>query len=272
VPEHALASPVWPILYALLFWWFSTGVILYLDGLPQRSYRWSMLGASLLALPALAGVAVTAELATPAGAYLAFTCALLVWAWVEMSFLMGFITGPRRTACPPGARGWRRFVYAWQAIAHHELALVASLAAVIALSWGAPNQVAAWTFTALWVMRLSTKFNVFLGVRNLNEGWLPEQLRYLQSYFSRSSMNPLFPFSVTAATVLSFLVLRAGFAAEVPAHASAGLLLVGSLLLLGVLEHWFLILPVSIDRLFGWAFRSRSPGVDGGAASVERGR
>jgi putative photosynthetic complex assembly protein 2 len=117
--------------------------------------------------------------------------------------------------------------------------------------------VAAWTFLALWVMRLSTKFNVFLGVRNLNEGWLPEQLGYLQSYFSRSSMNPLFPFSVTAATVVSFLVLRAGFGAEVPAHTSTGLLLVGSLLVLGVLEHWFLILPVSIDGLFRWGFRSR---------------
>ena len=35
-----------PVLYALFVWWFSTGVIIYLDGLPVRTFRWSMLGAT----------------------------------------------------------------------------------------------------------------------------------------------------------------------------------------------------------------------------------
>ena len=44
VADHGL-----PVLYALFVWWFSTGLILYLDGLPRRTFRWSMLGATVLA-------------------------------------------------------------------------------------------------------------------------------------------------------------------------------------------------------------------------------
>jgi hypothetical protein len=33
-----------PVLFALFLWWFSTGAILYLDGLPQRTFKWSMAG------------------------------------------------------------------------------------------------------------------------------------------------------------------------------------------------------------------------------------
>ena len=29
----------WPALYTLLLWWFSTGVILYLNGLPRATCR-----------------------------------------------------------------------------------------------------------------------------------------------------------------------------------------------------------------------------------------
>ena len=46
--------------------------------------------------------------ASVAGAYCAFTCALLVWGWQEIAFLLGCVTGPRRSACPHGATGWRR--------------------------------------------------------------------------------------------------------------------------------------------------------------------
>ncbi len=246
-----------PVLFALLLWWFSTGLILYLDGLPERTYRWSLFGATLVALPALWGIAAFSQQETLFATYGAFSCALLFWGWVEMSFLLGFITGSRRTALPPGARGWRRFGYAWQALSHHELTLFAALLAVMALTWGASNPVALWTFSALWLMRLSTKLNIFLGVRNLSENWLPLRLRYLESYFKRRPMNWLFPFSITAATAATFLVFRAALAPDVPEHLTAGLFLVGTLLALGIIEHWFLVLPVTIDALFRWGFRSR---------------
>jgi len=188
-----------PILYTLLLWWFSTGVILYLNGLPRPTHKWTMLAASVLLGVALCGVAVSASDTRISGAYLAFTAALMVWAWQEVGFLLGYVTGPRRSACPEDAQGWRRAGHAVMAILYHELALVVLAAAVLALTWQQPNQVAVWTFAALWVMRLSAKLNVFLGVRNLNEQFLPEHLRYLHSYFRQRPTNALFASSVIAA-------------------------------------------------------------------------
>ena len=56
-----------PTIYALLLWWFGTGVALYIVGLPRSTHRWSMLGATLLfagSLGALAQVATIESLAT----------------------------------------------------------------------------------------------------------------------------------------------------------------------------------------------------------------
>src|SRR4029450_2191513 len=133
---------------------------------------------------ALYGLAVSGADATVAGTYTGFTCALLVWAWHEVTFLMGFVTGTRTTPCPPDARGWQRFVAATQAILWHELAILASAVLVVTLTWGAANQVGTWTFLLLWLMRLSTKLNLFLGVPNLAEGLLPDHLRYLASFLA----------------------------------------------------------------------------------------
>ncbi|HIP80391.1 MAG TPA: DUF3623 family protein, partial [Kiloniellaceae bacterium] len=44
-----MATYVLPALAALLVWWLSTGVILMLQRLPERTYGWSFLGTSLLA-------------------------------------------------------------------------------------------------------------------------------------------------------------------------------------------------------------------------------
>ena len=67
-----------------------------------------------------------------AGAYTAFTCAIVVWGWLEMSFLMGFITGPRKHACLECCSGWRHFLHASQAIIFNELATLAGAVAILA--------------------------------------------------------------------------------------------------------------------------------------------
>ena len=246
-----------PFLYTLFVWWFSTGVILYLDGLPQRTFKWTMLGATLLLGAALAGMAVSSTDASVAGAYCGFTCAILVWAWQEVAFLLGFVTGPRRTPCPESAVGWARARLAFQAVMHHELALVVLALAVLAVTWGAPNQTGWWTFVVLWTMRQSAKLNVFLGVRNLNEGFLPPHLKYLQTYFTRKGMNWLFPVSVAVATMVVIPVWRAAFAPGASAFEVASFALIGSLLGLAILEHWFLVLPLPFEALWKWGLRSR---------------
>lgn len=247
----------WPILYTLFLWWFSTGAILYLDGLPRRTFRWSLAGASVVLAGALYALAATADDGSATAAYCAFTCAILVWGWLEMAFLMGYVVGPRTSACPPGSSGWRRATYAFEAILYHELALLAGLALVVAATWQAPNQVGTWTFLVLWVSRLSTKLNLFLGVRNLGEDFLPEHLRYLQTYFTRRPMNLLFPLSVSAGTVGAVLLWIAALADSTAPGVATGLSFVATLLTLALLEHWFLILPIRLDALWDWGMGSR---------------
>lgn len=251
---------VLPILYTLFVWWFSTGAILYLDGLPRHTHKWSMLWATVLAAIAFVGVVVTADDTRATGAYLAFTGAIVIWGWKEMAFLMGFVTGPRRTPCPPGARGWRRAGYALQAILWHELALVALGAAVVWLTWGQPNPVATCTFATLWIMRLSAKLNVFLGVRNLNEAFLPEPVRHLGSYFRTRPMNRFYPVSAIATAMLAVTVWQHALAETTRSFSAISSSFVAALLTLALLEHAFMMVPLPSERLWRWGMRSREMG------------
>jgi putative photosynthetic complex assembly protein 2 len=251
--EHGI-----PALFTLFLWWFSTGVILYLDGLRQETFRWTMLGATTLLLAGLAGLHATAWDITTQGAYIGFVCAVLVWGWIETAFLTGMVTGPSRSACPPGATGWPRLRAALGAILWHELAIIGAALLIAAVTWGGPNQVGFWTFIAFWVMRQSAKLNVYLGVRNLAESFLPEHLRYLESFFRRRRMNALFPVSVIAGTVACLLLSMRAIAPDATPHDVAGYSLLASLVALGLLEHWFMVLPVPADALWRWGLASRS--------------
>jgi len=247
-----------PVLYALFLWWFSTGLILYLDGLPRRTYRWSLAAATLVLGLAMYGVGASAADATPAGAYLAFTCGVLVWGWQEMAFLMGGLTGPRRHACPEGCVGWRHAVHAVQAILYHELALAAGALVVVLLSWGGTNRVAAWTYLILWVMRTSAKLNLFLGVPNLQREFLPAHLQFLGSFLRRAPMNLLFPVSITGATVVAAILVQRAAAADGASFDAAGFTFLATMLGLAVIEHWILVLPLPAASLWRWSLRSRS--------------
>jgi putative photosynthetic complex assembly protein 2 len=107
-------------------------------------------------------------------------------------------------------------------------------------------------------MRLSAKLNLFFGVRNRYESFLPPHLTYLKTYFGQRSINYLFPVVVTSSSVVSFLLWQAALTpgATPFEHASYGLL--ATLLTLAVLEHWFLIIPLPVERMWNWAMRSRN--------------
>ena len=238
-------------LFALLLWWASTGIVLYLDQRPRPTHARSMRGASIVGGLALAGFVATRDLATVGGACLAFTCAVVVWGWHEMSFLTGRVTGPRRHACAAGCRGVRHFRHAVEAIIHHELALAATLALVLALAWDAANWVGGATFALLWTMRLSAKLNLFLGVRNPGTELLPAHLQYLSSFFGDRRFNALLPLSVAGTALVVAWLARSALAAGSPYEATAyGL--VAALATLALLEHLFLVMPWSVARLWGW--------------------
>lgn len=251
-------SPLLAAAFAVFIWWFSTGLVLLLDNLPRTTFRWSLLLSSALGIAALLGLAHTAGQSSLAGVYCAFTCALLVWGWHELSFLTGWITGPRRSPLPPDARGWPRFRAAVAAILWHELAIIAVGVLIVAITWGQPNQVGTWTFLMLWVMRVSAKLNLFFGVRNLSEEFLPPHLAYMGSYFRRRPFNMLLPWSVLLGSGGVVLLLQAAMAPGAPAHVLVGHTLVATLLALAVLEHLLLVLPLQGTALWRWALRQGS--------------
>jgi putative photosynthetic complex assembly protein 2 len=247
-----------PALYALFLWWFGTGAILLIDRLSRPTRRMTMALASVAALAALVAIHATSGERTLSAALCAFTSTIVIWGWHELSFLSGMLTGPRRTPCPPGAKGWRRFVYATQTLLHHELAIALTGLAMAVWLWEAANPVALMTYVILWGMRISAKLNLFLGAPNVAEEFLPDDLGYLKTYFSRRPINALFPVSVTVGTLLSAWCFAAaagpldsGFATEVYALA-------GMLTALGTLEHWFLVLPIRDAALWRWYLNTRA--------------
>ncbi len=253
-----MATFVVPLAVTVFVWWASTGVILYLDGLPPATFKWTFAGASALGILGLCGIAASAADTSVASAYCSFTCALLVWAWQEVAFLLGYVTGPRRVACDAQVVGWRRAGAALQTIAHHECALLALAVAVLVLTWNMPNQTAWWTFAMLWAMRQSAKLNVFLGVRNLGENFLPAHLHYLKSYFVRKPMNPLLPVSVVCAAWIVVPIWQAAGRPTASAFEGTACALVGSLLSLAILEHLLMVLPLPTESLWRWGLQSHA--------------
>lgn len=88
-------------LFAVALWWLSTGLVLVaVRRFAQAEH--AVLGyASALWAAGLAGLYFTRNQTNLIDAYIAFSSALMVWAWHEVSFLTGLVTGPRRTPAPP---------------------------------------------------------------------------------------------------------------------------------------------------------------------------
>ena len=139
---------------------------------------------------------------------------------------------------------------------HHELALAATMLFVVALTWG-ENQVGTWTLLVLWIMRLSAKLNVFLGVRNLSIDFIPPHLRYLTTYFRRAALNPLMPVSLLGTTAACAWLWRASRIDPVSSFGQVSLTPVATILTLGLLEHVFLAVPLPDAWLWRWAMRNR---------------
>ncbi|WP_406855341.1 putative photosynthetic complex assembly protein PuhE [Alsobacter sp. KACC 23698] len=254
-----------PALLAVFAWWFSTGLILFLDRLPARTFPWSMAGATLVLAAGFHGLWRSADDASVWGACVAFLSSVGVWAWLETSFLMGYVTGPRRIPPPPGAAGWRLFRLAVQTVIHHELAVLAAAIAVAWLTVGHPNPYGLWAFLAIWAMKLSAKLNIHWGARNLGEHLLPDHLAYLRGYFTRRAMNPLFPVSIAAAAGAAAWFAAQAVAPEAAPFQAAGSVMVAALFCLAAFEHVLLFIPLPAGAAWAMGFApavAREPGSD----------
>jgi putative photosynthetic complex assembly protein 2 len=249
-----------PIGFAVFAWWLSTVVLIYRAGMPRATFTTTMTMSTVVMLLGAWALIATRNDTSTTGAYLAFVGALSVWGWHEVSYLFGFVAGPRPKPCPPGTSGWARFALGVKTCAYHEALVIATAGVLAAVFWTSPNRVGLWTFVILWLMRWSAKLNIFLGVRNLHAEYWPEHLRYLESFVRRRNMNELFPASIIIATIgLAVLGGVAISSAEDPARR-AGALLLATLLFLAILEHGFLILRIRDDALWAPGMRSRRNG------------
>lgn len=247
-----------PIAIVVAAWWISTGVVLYLVGMPRLTFPLTMAAATVALVMALFGLWIVGTMATPAGAYAGFACGLIVWAWNEMAFLTGLVTGPRVSDCPRDLTGWPRFSAAAQTVLYHELALLGSVLAAGWLTSGLTNQVGFYTLLILWLARVSAKLNVYLGVVNLTEEFLPPHLSHLSSYFRRRPMNFLLPVSITFSTAATVVLAMLGSAPDASAFDVAAYTLLAALMALVVIEHWFLVLPISPASMWSWGLASRT--------------
>lgn len=252
-----MSGPVAPALYAVLLWWSATGLVLVLQHLPRRTHARSMIAASTALAGALWAIRVVADDDSEAGAYIGFTAAIVVWGWQEMSYYMGFVSGPKPAACAPNLRGFDRFLAALATSLWHDFAILAVGLAILCLSWGQGNRVALWTYALLALMNASARLNLFLGVRNLNAEFLPPHLGYLACYLTRRPMNPLFPLSVTLGTALVVVLARSALEDQAEPQAVIGLTLLATLAALATLEHWFLMLPLPSAALWTWSLPGR---------------
>jgi putative photosynthetic complex assembly protein 2 len=125
------------------------------------------------------------------------------------------------------------------------------------MTWGAENQIGTWTFLVLWIMRTSAKLNLYFGVRNLSEEFLPAHLAYMGSYFLKRPMNFFLPISVIASSIVLGLMLMRAFEPGSPTAMTVGLLLVSTMLAMAILEHLLLVLPLQSTALWKWALRNR---------------
>jgi putative photosynthetic complex assembly protein 2 len=255
-----VSSLVLPLLFATLLWFFATGFVLWLDRLPQATWPFSIVAATVASGFAMGGIIMTAPMTGSIAAYIAFACALVIWGWHELSFLMGFVTGPNRDVCPADATGWRRFRLAAATLIHHEVAMFLTVLVIMAATWGQPNQTATLTFLLLFVMRLSAKFNIFAGVPHLSTEMMPDHMRYLASYFRIRPPRLFYAVSLFGILLLAAWLGNAALSAE--GGAATCYALAFSLVVLAFLEHGFLVVPWQDTRLFRWAMRGGKAAAD----------
>jgi putative photosynthetic complex assembly protein 2 len=245
-----LDQPWIAALVALFVWWFSTGAILWAvkraDGRGRGAHGRVVLCGLPVLVAGVAGTIVTAG--QPGAVYVPFLSALAIWGWVELAFLTGCVTGPSRSPMPCGTSGGQRFRAAWAVLAWHEILLTLGLLGLWALTRGAANDLAFWTYAVLWGARISAKLNIFLGVPRINVEFLPAPLSHLPSYFRHGPVSWFFPVSILALTAAVLCWIE-----RVVTTGETGFALLASLTALALLEHWLMVVPLPDAKLWRWA-------------------
>ena len=253
--QEFISLIVQPALIAMLSWWFGTGIILLLVRLPKERFSIARGFWTLMSVAALFFIAQSMRDDSNSSAYLGFISTIVLWGWHELAFLTGWIAGSRKSELENNLTFWNRFKQSVQVIWHHELALFATLVVLLLLQIGRPNHTAICTYALLWLMRLSSKLNLFFGVPQVGEEYLPAHLSYLGSYFKKSAVSLFFYLSMGLSCVTWVLIVWQGQSGQV--SITPHWVLLATLLGLAIVEHLLMMIPFSLERVWGWALKSR---------------
>ena len=72
-------------------------------------------------------------------------------------------------------------------------------------------------------------------------------------------MNFFLPISIGLSTLVLVFMTQRAVNIETTTAEAAGLILVGSMLAMAILEHFLLVLPLPSTALWRWAMRNRAP-------------
>ncbi len=242
------------VLFVVFVWWFITGAVMLLGRLPRWTHPWSLAAASVGLVASIVALTVASQETTVFNVVVTFSAVIGIWAWHEMAFLFGYVTGTREEECPEWASGWTRFRFAFAALSHHELALLATFVVVVVLTWGGENLYGVGAFLILWLMRITAKLNLFLGVPHFSEDILPTRLAYLSSYFRKRQVAGFFMGTLAGSSVVAgYLIWRIVTGVDLAAADLIGMIMLASLLLLAILEHVFMAVPFADIALWRWA-------------------
>jgi putative photosynthetic complex assembly protein 2 len=233
--------------------------------------------ATLVMLGAFGGLFITAQSLQPVDIYLAVTCGIVIWGWLIAAYYLDFVTGPLTAAQPTSAADlvtapahtesdWaplghffsKRFRLALRTTLYHELLVLGVGLLMAAVTLPQTNRWGLWIFVVLWFMHTSAKLNVFFGVRNFRVDFLPTHLHHLDHLLVKRSSNAFFPLSICLASSVTLGLFYQAIAPSATADQMIGSLLLLTMLVLGIIEHWLLILPLPAI-LWGWGVRKLPP-------------
>ena len=251
--EAAKVSVIIPFASAVLVWWLGTIILLAVTRkLSIFKIKGIMFVSAILMQLGFFGLYYFSHYSVGSyAAYGAFLSTILIWVWLESSFLVGWVTGPRKVPCSPNLRGFERANQAFRAVLHHEIHIAVLALGIFLVTKDTENYVGLYAFLILWGMRTSSKLNLFFGVRNLYINFLPDKIAYLSTYFRQKSCNALFPFLFALAFTINVLFWNNALM-SFGTSQHVGNILLASLMTLGVLEHILMVVPFNCNGI--WRF------------------
>lgn len=237
------------IALTLLAWWVGTGAVFLAAAGGPRMRRASFGVATLMMGVALAFVPALSLRHDLGGILLALLAGFTVWAWVELSFYTGYVTGPSRAIPAPGASLAVRFQHAFRACLWHELA-IPSLGVVLWLLGASGGHLwSLWIFLTFWVLHEAARINVLVGVPHPFAELLPEHLDHLKPYLEPRAAG--WALGLTLVAHGFALIILGAFSVMAAGSASVlGWVAVTALVALGLIEHVVLLLPIPLERLW----------------------